>query len=87
MNSRMKLCSSAVAAIVLVGSAAVTHGDEHKKVDKPTDVVDRVRKADPPVVSTTTKPSPVGQKTTDYHPTPKTKKPLDKVAVPAPPKG
>jgi hypothetical protein len=30
--------------------------------------VNKIRQPDPPSVSTTTKPSPVGQRATDYHP-------------------
>ena len=44
--------------------------------------VDNVRQADPPQVSTTTKPSPVGQPVSDYKPP---AKPSLKVKEPPPP--
>jgi hypothetical protein len=50
-------------------------------LSKPKGVVDNLRQADPPQVSTTTKPSPVGQAVSDYKPPPK---PL-KIKEPPPP--
>ena len=43
---------------------------------------EKIHPVDPPEVSTTTKPSPVGQPTTDYHP----KGPSQKPIVVPPPK-
>jgi len=47
--------------------------------------VNKIRQADPPQVSTSTKPSPVGQPASDYHPpAAKSMKSVDKAVVPPP---
>ncbi len=51
-------------------------------LSKPKGTVDNIRQADPPKVSTTTKPSPVGQPVSDYKPP---AKPSLKVKEPPPP--
>jgi hypothetical protein len=51
-------------------------------LSKPKGTVDNIRQADPPQVSTTTKPSPVGQPVSDYKPP---AKPSLKVKEPPPP--
>jgi len=51
-------------------------------LSKPKGTVDNIRKADPPQVSTTTKPSPVGQPISDYKPP---AKPSLKIKEPPPP--
>lgn len=48
-------------------------------------VVDNIRQPDPPQVSTTTKPSPVGQAASEYHPpAAKSMKSVDTIVVPSP---
>lgn len=51
-------------------------------LSKPKGTVDNIRQADPPQVSTTTKPSPVGQPVSDYKPP---AKPSLKIKEPPPP--
>jgi hypothetical protein len=51
-------------------------------LSKPKGTVSNIRQADPPQVSTTTKPSPVGQKVSDYKPP---AKPSLKIKEPPPP--
>jgi hypothetical protein len=47
--------------------------------------VNKIKPADPPKVSTTTKPSPVGQKASEYHPpAAKSMKSVDTIKVPPP---
>jgi len=79
-----------VFAITASGSALAqsTKNDEHKvDLSKPKATVERIRQPDPPQVSTTTKPSPVGQKASDYHPpAANTMKSIDKAVVPPPSK-
>jgi hypothetical protein len=54
-------------------------------LSKAKDTVDKIRQPDPPKVSTTTKPSPVGQPASDYHPpAAKSMKSVDKAVVPSP---
>lgn len=50
-------------------------------LNKAKGTVDNIRQPDPPQVSTTTKPSPVGQPVTDYKP----KGPSLKIKEPPPP--
>lgn len=57
--------------------------DEHKAdLNKANETVNRIRQPDPPSVSTTTKPSPVGQPVSDYKPT---AAPSLKIKEPPPP--
>jgi hypothetical protein len=51
-------------------------------LNKAKGTVNNIRQADPPKVSTTTKPSPVGQKVSDYKPP---AKPSLKIKEPPPP--
>ena len=51
-------------------------------LSQPQGTVNKIRQPDPPKVSTTTKPSPVGQRATDYHPP---AKPSLKIKEPPPP--
>jgi len=51
-------------------------------LSQPKRTVDKIRQPDPPQVSTTTKPSPVGQPVSDYKPP---AKPSLKVKEPPPP--
>jgi hypothetical protein len=54
-------------------------------LSKAKDTVNKIRQADPPQVSTSTKPSPVGQPASDYHPpAAKSMKSVDKAVVPPP---
>jgi hypothetical protein len=54
-------------------------------LNKAKNTVNQIKPADPPKVSTTTKPSPVGQKASEYHPpAAKSMKSVDTIKVPPP---
>ncbi len=62
----MKYAAFFVVALFLVGSLCIcAHAADLGKAKATTD---NIRQADPPQVSTTTKPSPVGQPVSDYKP-------------------
>ena len=65
-----------VTILLVIGSVGATD------LSKPKGTVDNIRKAEPPKVSTTTKPSPVGQPVHEYKP----KGPSVKAKPPPPPK-
>lgn len=50
-----------ITAVLLVAGVAGAEEKKDKKLDPAKNTVDRIRQADPPEVSTTTKPSPVGE--------------------------
>ena len=64
----MKIFSLVVClvAVLFLGLAAPTV--QAADLSQAKDTVDRIRQPDPPQVSTTTKPSPVGQPVSDYKP-------------------
>ena len=73
-TAKMKLSATALALIVCLNgfSALCADAKSEKKTEqglkKAQNTVNNVRQADPPKVSTTTKPSPVGQPVSDYKP-------------------
>lgn len=75
----MRLGTIAVIATAVLLAAGAAGAEEKKgsKLDGAKNTVDRIREADPPGVSTTTKPSPLGQSTTDYKPTGPSVKPKE----------
>jgi hypothetical protein len=60
---RIVILSVAICFVVSAAAAALATDLSGAK-----NTVNRIRQPDPPSVSTTTKPSPVGQRATDYHP-------------------
>jgi hypothetical protein len=72
MNLRKKICLIAAFIFVISMSVSVVCAQNQNKQSinlKPAqNTVNNIRQADPPQVSTTTKPSPVGQPVTDYKP-------------------
>jgi hypothetical protein len=67
-----------LAVMIFLAGGSVWAAD----LGKAKGTVNNIRKADPPKVSTTTKPSPVGQKVSDYKPP---AKPSLKIKEPPPP--
>ena len=82
MKQFRAIVSVIVGAAMLLVSASV-FADDSKKLEKATNTVNNVRRADPPKVSNTQKPSPVGQKASEYKP--KQKSPESKKIVVPPP--
>jgi len=67
---QMRLLGSSVSMIVLLVPVLLMAGSvQAADLSKAKGTVDNIRQADPPQASTTTKTSPLGQSTTDYHPT------------------
>jgi len=82
MKQFKAIVSVLVAAGILLASASL-FADDSKKLEKARNTVNNVKKADPPKVSNTQKPSPVGQKASEYKP--KQKSPESKKIVVPPP--
>jgi hypothetical protein len=72
MNLRKKICLMVAVIFVISMSVSVVcaqNQNNHSINLKPAqNTVNNIKQADPPQVSTTTKPSPVGQRVTDYKP-------------------
>lgn len=72
MNVRKKICLmvAVIFAISMSGLVAWAQDKKNHSINlKPAkNTVNNIRQADPPQVSTTTKPSPVGQSVRDYKP-------------------
>jgi len=69
-----KICALTIRLLSRTGGAMAVlmlfflAGSAQADLGKAKGTTDNIRQADPPSVSTTTKPSPVGQRATDYHP-------------------
>ncbi|HEY7390132.1 MAG TPA: hypothetical protein VH640_16570 [Bryobacteraceae bacterium] len=72
---------------LLAAVAAANAQGTNNNLGKAQGTVDKIRQPDPPSVSTGTKPSPVGQPASDYHPpAAPTMKNVDRTVVPPPSK-
>ena len=82
MRTRTMAAASLIFCVfcMLLGTSLA---EDKKNLNKATNTVNNIRKADPPKASNTPKQSPVGQKTSEYRP--KQKSPESKKIVVPPP--
>jgi hypothetical protein len=80
----LEVFMKALRLLIILGMTIFLAGGSLWAADlsQPKGTVDKIRQPDPPQVSTTTKPSPVGQPVSDYKPP---AKPSLKIKEPPPP--